>query len=73
MPLPGNDLVGDLINILLAILWIWIFLQNKRKRTVNHAHVFLFVLAVGILLNSFYEAINSWWVIGTELNVDWFK
>ena len=71
--MPGNELVGDLINILLAILWIWIFLQNKRKRTVNHAHVFLVVLAVGILLNSFYEAINSWWIFGTGLNVDWFK
>nr|WP_263327774.1 hypothetical protein [Neobacillus sp. Marseille-Q6967] len=71
--MAGNELVGEMINIILAILWIWIFLQNLRKRTVILTHVLLFVLALGILLNSLYEAINSWRLLGIVLNIDWFK
>jgi hypothetical protein len=59
--LAENELVLDFLYIVLAILWVGLFLQNKRKGTINLSHIILFVFASGILLNSLYEVINSWW------------
>jgi hypothetical protein len=59
--LAGTELLSDVINMSLAILWILLFLQKKRKRTVNFVHIILLVFALVILPISLYQVINSWW------------
>ncbi|QGQ44872.1 hypothetical protein [Metabacillus sediminilitoris] len=59
--MAGTELLSDVINMSLAILWILLFLQNKRKRTVNFVHIILLVFALVILPISLYQVINSWW------------
>ncbi|MEH7414699.1 hypothetical protein V7266_05370 [Neobacillus drentensis] len=59
--MADHERILGVIHFILAILWIWFFLQSKRNHTVNYIHIMLLLFAVGILLNTLYKVIDSWW------------